>query len=149
MKKPILLLNLLLFFYMSLPLASCGKNDNHLVPNNGATVQKIKSRGVLLVGTTGDYRPLTFKDTDGSYWGFCIEIAELIAQKMNVKIQYIPTSWPTLSNDVLADSQTFDFAIGGITITDQRKEKMLMSEGYLVMGKPCFAVLKIQVNILL
>lgn len=135
MKKSILIINLLLFFCMSLPLASCGKNDNHLVPNNGASVQKIKSRGVLLVGTTGDYRPLTFKDTDGSYWGFCIEIAELIAQKMNVKIQYIPTSWPTLSNDVLADSQTFDFAIGGITITDQRKEKMLMSDGYLVNGK--------------
>lgn len=29
----------------------------------------------------------------------------------------------------------FDLAIGGITITDARKEKMLMSEGYLANGK--------------
>jgi cyclohexadienyl dehydratase len=36
---------------------------------------------------------------------------------------------------VLAEPQTFDLAIGGITITDARRETMLMSEGYLANGK--------------
>ena len=36
---------------------------------------------------------------------------------------------------VLKDPQTFDLAIGGITITDARRETMSMSEGYLANGK--------------
>ena len=35
----------------------------------------------------------------------------------------------------MAQPQKFDLAIGGITITDARRETMLMSEGYLANGK--------------
>lgn len=119
----------------AVPLASCGANDEHTELQDGITIQKIKRRGILLVGTTGDYRPLTFKENDGNYWGFGIEIAESIAKKLGVEVEFVPTSWPTLSADVLAEPQTFDLALGGITITDQRKETMLMSEGYLANGK--------------
>ena len=98
-------------------------------------VAEIKRRGTLLVGTTGDYRPLSFRESDGSYWGFGIEVAKEIAKELGVKIAFVQTSWPTLSADVMADPQTFDFAIGGITITDARRETMLMSVGYLSNGK--------------
>ena len=54
---------------------------------------------------------------------------------MGVDIQFVRTSWPTLTDDVLAEPQRFDFAIGGITITDTRRETMLMSDGYLANGK--------------
>ena len=70
------------------------------------TVTRIQERGTLLVGTTGDYRPLSYREADGNYWGFGIEMAEKIAER-----------------------------IGGITITDTRKETMLMSDGYLANGK--------------
>jgi cyclohexadienyl dehydratase len=43
------------------------------------TVQSIQDRGKLLVGTTGDYRPLSYREADGNYWGFGIEMAEKIA----------------------------------------------------------------------
>ena len=36
---------------------------------------------------------------------------------------------------MLAEPQTFDLAIGGITITEARRETMLMSDGYLANGK--------------
>ena len=101
----------------------------------GGKVAEIKKRGILLVGTTGDYRPLSFREGDGSYWGFGIEVAKEIAKELGVKIAFVQTSWPTLSADVMAEPQTFDFAIGGITITDARRETMLMSEGYLANGK--------------
>ncbi len=98
-------------------------------------VADIVSRGTLIVGTTGDYRPLSFRESDGSYWGFGIEMAEEIAAQLGVGIKYVPTSWPTLSADVQAEPQLFDLAIGGITITDARKQQMLMSDGYLANGK--------------
>ena len=52
-----------------------------------------------------------------------------------VGIEYVQTSWPTLTADVLTEPHIFDFAIGGITITDTRKETMQMSDGYLCNGK--------------
>ena len=99
------------------------------------TVTRIQKRGKLLVGTTGDYRPLSYREADGNYWGFGIEMAEKIAERIGVGIEFVQTSWPTLNADVLTEPQTFDLAIGGITITDTRKETMLMSDGYLANGK--------------
>ena len=113
-------------------LASCGVARVSKTP----TVDKIQERGTVLVGTTGDYRPLSYKEPEtGAYWGFCLDVAGEIAKAMNVTVSYVPTSWPTLTADVLAEPQTFDFAICGITITDARLETMDMSEGYLGNGK--------------
>ena len=97
-------------------------------------LSEIKKRGVLLVGATGDYRPMSYKEPDtGEYWGFDADLAEDLADSLGVDLQYVPTSWPTLMDDTLAGK--FDLAVCGITITDARKEQALMSEGYLVNGK--------------
>ena len=110
-------------------------DDNPVVETKLPTIQRITERGTLLVGTTGDYRPLSYREADGNYWGFGIEMAQKIAERINVGIEFVQTSWPTLTADVQAKPQTFDLAIGGITITDTRKETMLMSDGYLANGK--------------
>ena len=124
-------LTVLLTLYSSTVLAACSDRDE---PDNGK-VAEIVERGPLLVGTTGDYRPLSFREEDGTYWGFGIELAQEIARHLNVEIEFVKTSWPTLTADVQAEPQLFDMAIGGITITDARCETMLMSEGYLANGK--------------
>lgn len=110
-------------------------DDNPALETQQPTIQRIQERGKLLVGTTGDYRPLSYRESDGNYWGFGIEMAKKIAERIGVGIEFVQTSWPTLTADVLTEPQTFDLAIGGITITDTRKETMLMSEGYLANGK--------------
>ena len=120
------------------------ENDQHaiyilsshtLVPMDG-TIAKIVNRDTLYIGTTGDYRPLTFREpSTGEHWGFAIELSQEIAGRIGVPIVFVGTSWPTLTSDVLAESQMFDFAIGGITITDARRETMDMSDGYLGNGK--------------
>ncbi len=129
------------------------------IPINGK-VAEILDRGTILFGTTGDYRPLSFcepkeqqeqsqacldsaesrlrsavSQPDGTYWGFGIEVAIEIARKLGVDIEFKKTSWPTLTADVLTEPQLFDLAIGGITITDTRRQTMLMSDGYLANGK--------------
>lgn len=124
-------LTVLLTLYSSTVFAACSDRDER---DNGK-VAEIVERGTLLVGTTGDYRPLSFREEDGTYWGFGIEVAQEIARHLNVEIEFVKTSWPTLTADVQAEPQLFDMAIGGITITDARCETMLMSEGYLANGK--------------
>ena len=104
------------------------------IPIDGK-VAEILERGTILFGTTGDYRPLSFCEPDGTYWGFGIEVANEIARRIGVGVEFKKTSWPTLTADVLTEPQIFDLAIGGITITDTRRETMLMSDGYLANGK--------------
>ena len=113
-------------------LTACSEKT---VASQPTTLQRIQQRGVLLVGTTGDYRPLTYREDDGTYWGFGIELADTLASRLGVGVQFVATSWPTLTADVLAESQRFDLALGGITITEARRETMLMSDGYLANGK--------------
>ena len=112
-------------------LTFCARNGGSSRP----TVDRIQKRGVLLVGTTGDYRPLSFKEESGEYWGFGIDLAGALAARLGVEVEFVQTSWPTLTADVITDPQKFDLAIGGITITDDRKKVMLMSDGYLDNGK--------------
>jgi len=122
----------LIFAICCITLCACSKDDD----NTLSTIDRIKQRGTLIVATTGDYRPLSFLEQEsGEYWGFGIEMAKAFADKLSVKTQFVKTSWPTLTADVMAEPQAFDLAIGGITITDARKEIMLMSDGYLANGK--------------
>ncbi|MBQ6510108.1 MAG: transporter substrate-binding domain-containing protein [Flexilinea sp.] len=95
---------------------------------------EIIERGVIRVGTAGDYAPMSWLNPEtGQYEGFDTELTEDLAEKLGVEIEYVPTSWPTLMEDTLAGK--FDLAICGITITDARKEQALMSDGYLANGK--------------
>ena len=97
-------------------------------------LETIRSRGVLRVGTAGDYQPMSYLDpATQRYVGFDAELAEDLAAALGVEIEYVKTSWPTLMDDTLAGA--FDLAICGITITEARQEQALMSVGYLENGK--------------
>lgn len=126
------MLAIVLFFCGVASVASCSSDDDN---SARPTIDRIERRGKILIGTTGDYRPLSFCEPDGTYWGFGIEVAREIAARLGVSAEFVKTSWPTLTDDVLAEPQMFDLAIGGITITEARQEIMLMSEGYLTNGK--------------
>jgi ABC-type amino acid transport substrate-binding protein len=105
-----------------------------LSPAAAKSPDEIVERGVLRVGTAGDYQPMSFLDADsGKYVGFDAELAEDLADALGVELEYVETSWPTLMDDTVAGK--FDLAICGITITDARKEQALMSEGYFGNGK--------------
>ena len=69
----------------------------------------------------------------GKYEGFNADLAEDLAAYLGVKIEFVPTSWPSLMSDTLAEK--FDLAVCGITITEARLEKALMSDGYIINGK--------------
>ena len=115
-------------------LAGCRTQDESRDSSELTGLEAIQERGVLKVGTTGDYQPVSYLDPGtGEYVGFDIELAEDFADDLDVEIEYVETSWPTLMDDTLAGK--FDLAISGITITDARKEQAMMSDGYLENGK--------------
>ena len=115
-------------------LTGCRTPDKDREPSEGAGLNKIRERGVLKVGTTGDYRPMSFPDpVTGGYGGFDAELAVDLAAGLGVGIEYVETSWPALMEDTLAGK--FDLTLCGITVSDARKEQALMSDGYIENGK--------------
>lgn len=55
------------------------------------TLQKIKQKGVIVVGVKNDYKPFGFLDPSGKIIGMEIDMAEEIAAKLGVKLELVPT----------------------------------------------------------
>ena len=83
-----------------------------------AVLDAIHARGTLLVGTTGDYKPFSFRNPDGSYQGADVVMAGRLAQRLGVRLQFVQTSWGKLMADFTA--RKFDIAVGGVTILPPR-----------------------------
>ena len=98
----------------------------------GPRLDKIMESKVIRVGTPGDYRPFAIK-TDTGYAGHDIDLIELMAKEMGVKVEYVPTSWPNLLKDMQASK--FDVAVGGITRNLGRIRYVEMLPGYAPFGK--------------
>lgn len=120
------LFTLLGFTFGQEALAKGKVTQNHL--------EEIITRGYLLVGTTGDFKPMSYYDVQKSaYEGFDIEASKLLADSLGVEIRYVKTTWPTLMQDMLDGK--FDIAMSGITKTFARQQKADLSHGYITFGK--------------
>ena len=92
-------------------------------------LEDIAARGTIRIGTTGDYIPMSYLNPKtGVYEGIDAELSQLIADSLGVKIEYVPTSWPTLTADTLAGK--FDIALCGISRNYARAKNMAMSDAY-------------------
>jgi cyclohexadienyl dehydratase len=97
------------------------------------TLDRIRAAGVLRVGTAGDYTPFGLKQPDGSYRGADIDMAHDLAERLAVRLEFVPTIWVDLLDHFLADR--FDIAMGGVTVTPARGEKAFFSIPTFVDGK--------------
>lgn len=92
-------------------------------------LEEIAARGTIRIGTTGDYRPMSyFNEKTGEYEGIDAELSKIIADSLGVKIEYVPTTWKTLTADTLAGK--FDIALCGISRNYARAKTLAMSDGY-------------------
>ncbi len=87
---------------------------------------------VLLVGTTGDYPPLTLK-TESGYTGTDIQIIQAFAQAKKLSIKFISTTWPGLTQDLL--NHKFDVAVGGISENPTRNKLFYRSQTITTTAK--------------
>lgn len=100
----------------------------------GSRLDQIISHGTLRVGMTGDYRPFTYFDkTTSTFEGFDVDMAESLGKALGVKVEFVKTSWPTMTKDFEADK--FDIVTGGVSITLDRQKKGLFSTPIMREGK--------------
>jgi cyclohexadienyl dehydratase len=122
-----------LFALFTLPLAQAQAAETKAMPVS-SHLQAVLDRGVLRVGTTGDYKPFSYKQPDtGNYVGLDLEIAQGVANSLGVKLEVVPTSWPTLMADFTADK--YDLALSGVSVNLERQKQTYFSIPYLRDGK--------------
>lgn len=96
------------------------------------SVDDIRSKSVLRVGTTGDYLPFTILEND-KYSGYDIEVARYFAKELGVEVEFVPTTWKSLLKDL--NDEKFDIAMGGISRRTSRKLEAEFTHPYLTYGK--------------
>lgn len=83
----------------------------------------------LVLGFDDTFVPMGFKDENGEYTGFDIELAKAISEKLGEEIEFQPIDW-SMKETELANGN-IDFIWNGYSVTEERKEKVEFSKTYL------------------
>ena len=93
----------------------------------------ILKEGVLKVGTTGDWDPMTMRNpADNSYKGFDIDVSTALAADLGVKIEYVPTEWKTLVAGVTSGKYHMT---GSASVNPKRAKVAGYSMSYVDVGQ--------------
>ncbi len=91
-------------------------------------VDKIKSRGKLIVGTSADWPPFEYIDKNGQYAGIDIEIAKRIAQKLGVQLEIKDMKFAALIEALKKGD--IDIILADMTPTAEREKEVDFSLPY-------------------
>ncbi|MGC1486418.1 MAG: transporter substrate-binding domain-containing protein [Albidovulum sp.] len=83
----------------------------------------------VVVVTENAYPPLQFLDASGAAVGWEYDAMAEIAKRLNITVVYENTSWDAMIPAV--SENQFDIGMTGITIRDDRKEKVDFSDAYM------------------
>jgi polar amino acid transport system substrate-binding protein len=97
-------------------------NGNVSSAKAGEVLDRIAARGVIVVATDPVWPPYSWKDETGEWHGFDVEVAQEIARRMGVSLEFVTPSW---------DEQTaghwngkWDISVGSMTPTAKRDESL-------------------------
>lgn len=94
-----------------------------------STLQRILSGGVLRVGTTGDYNPMSIFDPQANaYRGYEVEAAQRLAGDLGVKLEFVRTDWKSLIQGL--SSNKYDIIMSGTSYSVARLKAVAFSQPY-------------------
>ncbi len=102
---------------------------------NASTIKK----GELIVATEGTYSPYSFYDEKGELVGYDVDIARAVAQKLNLKVEFLTAPWDAML--AAFDAGKADVVFNQVSINEDRKKKYGMSVPY-TMPYPVIVVHK-------
>ena len=120
-----------LFAFLSilvLILAACGGGTGGSPSAAQDMLARIKSDGVIRVGTDPNYAPQSFLKEDGTFEGFDIDVANEIAKRLGVTTKFETPDFSIVEAGNWADR--FDVSVGSVTITEARKGVLDFTEPY-------------------
>lgn len=97
------------------------------------SLTEVKEKGSILIGTTGVFEPMSYRDKEGNLIGFDIGLAEEIAKHLGVQVEFKVDDFTNLLNDV--ESGKIDALINAVTITEKRSKIYSFSNPYFNNGQ--------------
>ncbi|NLG25842.1 MAG: transporter substrate-binding domain-containing protein, partial [Clostridiales bacterium] len=94
----------------------------------GATIDAIKAKGTLVLGTEATYPPFEFLDGDANFAGCDIWLGEQIALALGVKLEVMDMAFDGIISAVKANQ--VDIGIAAFTVTEERALEIDFSEIY-------------------
>jgi polar amino acid transport system substrate-binding protein len=102
------------------------------------TLEKIKERGVLVVGTKADYKPFGFRDPTGAIIGFEPDLAKDVADRLGVKLQLEPVV--SANRMQFLQQGKIDLMLATMNVTDERRKAVgIVEPSYYASGVNVFA----------
>lgn len=95
--------------------------------------EEIIRRGELLVGFASGYMPFEMVGRSRLFIGYDIDQAKEMAKRLGVRFVPVNTAWNNLIPALLRSE--FDIIISGMSIIEQRKQRVEFSEPYLIDGQ--------------
>ena len=89
---------------------------------------QIKERGSIIVAMEGTWAPWTYHDEDDNLVGYDVEVAQNIAEKLGVEVEFVEGAWDGLLAGL--DAGRYDIMVNGVGVTEERAEKYNFSTPY-------------------
>ena len=113
-------LSLVLSIVMILGLVACGQKAATTASADGSATK-------LVMCTNAEFPPYEYKD-GGKFMGIDVECAKLIGEKLGVEVEILDIAFDSLIPTVMSGKA--DFAMAGMTVTEDRKESVDFTHTY-------------------
>jgi polar amino acid transport system substrate-binding protein len=94
----------------------------------GDLLETVQENGVLRISTDANYEPQSFREPDGSWVGFDIDVGTEIATRLGVEPEFQHQDWEIITAG--SWSERWDISVGSMTITTDRKELFSFTQPY-------------------
>jgi polar amino acid transport system substrate-binding protein len=98
---------------LTLGVVGCGGEDEKDL------LATIKARGTILVASDPAWPPQSERDADGNWAGFDVSVAEELATRLGVTVEWATPDWDTITAGNWRDQ--WDISVGSMTITADRE----------------------------
>ena len=105
-----------------------------------STINKIKDNGKIVVGTSGDQHPFSFKDANGELTGMDIELAQALADGMDVELEIKQIPFPKLLDELKANN--IDLVLSGMSMKIDRNMEFAFAGPYFKTEKAILSSVK-------
>lgn len=125
------ILTTILLIFMGLIVTGCGKKQPPM-----DLYDNIQQRGKIVVGIQENVIPFSYKNSDGQYQGFEVDIAKHIAKALlrdENAVEFIPVD--TSNRISILNSGRADMIIATMTITSSRKNILDFTDPYYFAGQ--------------
>ena len=111
-------------------LDACGKNEPASSTAAAPAPAPVVAATKMVVGLDDNFPPMGFRDEKNELVGFDIDMAREVAKRANIEVEFKPIDWNAKEAELLG--KRVDALWNGLTILEERKEKILFSDPYMV-----------------